>query len=806
MTNGMGSFWAPATPAYIEPLTPTEGGVMGNGPLVGLRVVELTDDTGRFAGKILAESGASVVRVKSGFPGPPMGHGGLRGGLLDWWYDGGKRKALIDLSSAKGQAEYRGLAETADLVVETEPPGRLEEFGLDHADLVGANPALVQVSLTPFGRTGPRAGWQTSDLVAGALGGVLSVSGTADYAVGAWGRQNFNVGSLMACVCGLAGVYSARETGRGQLVDLSLHEVMTSSIEQLFVQWWFPDVLPLPQRALRQGSLHWLGAYLVANAKTGACNVAPVPDTAALFAWMTEEGDPEGPELSKLSIVDVLAQMPRVMNAVKRFALTKHSGELFHQAQRRHVAFGEVQTVAQVASNPQNEYRGTFRAVEGFEQIRMPGPYARFSATPAPAQQPPPTSPWSLDELVAEWRQVRTAQPTRDERRHRGPVSTGKPLEGLRIVDFTWVLAGPFANRILGDLGADVLKFQTAERATLVNSPDFPYFYVWNRSKRLVSLDMKKSEAKEVIRRIIEQSDVLMENFSAGVLARWGLDYESVKSWNPDLVYVTMSGAGHEGPWSKMITYAPTVHALCGLTHLSNPSDRRDVGPGYSLNDHVVGLMAVVAVLSAIETRRQLGEGQHIDIAQMETGTYLIGPALLDFLSNGREAQPAGNADPFGQCCPNEVYRCGDQHELAVTCRDDKDWKNLCTAVGWAMVDLAEDTELSTTPGRFARSAEIDDHLRDWCMTRTADAAAAALQGLGVPAGKVQDGGDLMADPQLGARNFWRTGRPRRVRRAELRPIPGSMERQRPRALPAVGGIHRPGQLRRVRGVGRHEP
>ena len=192
--------------------------------------------------------------------------------------------------------------------------------------------------------------------------------------------------------------------------------------------------------------------------------------------------------------------MPRVMNAIRRFALTKDSGELFLEAQRRHIAFGEVQTVAQVAANPQYEFRGTFRAVEGFDDVRMPGPYARFHATPSPAQQPPPASPDRRSTtLLAEWGQVPAAAGRRrPDRRHDGPYAAGKPLAGLRVVDFTWVLAGPFANRILGDLGADILKFQTAERATLVNSPDFPYFYVWNRSKRLVSLDMKRPEALDM--------------------------------------------------------------------------------------------------------------------------------------------------------------------------------------------------------------------------------------------------------------------------------------------------------------------
>jgi crotonobetainyl-CoA:carnitine CoA-transferase CaiB-like acyl-CoA transferase len=731
---------------------------MAEGPLSGLRVIELTDDTGRFAGKLLAESGASVVRLTEGFPGPAMADSGAaaRGGVLDWWYDGGKLRHPVDLATDTGQAAYRSLAEHADLVIDTVSPQRLLELGIDHPQLVETNPALVQVSLTPFGRTGPRADWQTSDLVAGAMCGALSISGTPDQAVGAWGRQNFNLASTMACICGLAGLYSARETGRGQHVDLSLHEMMTTSIENLFFQWWFPDLLPISQRALRQGSLHWLGAYVVANCRSGACNIAPVPNPAVLFEWMAEEGDPEGAELSKLTIEDAIGQMPRVMNAIKRFALTKESGELFHEAQRRHIAFGEVQTVAQVATNPQYEFRGTFRPVEGFPGVRLPGPLAVFHGTPPAAAQPPAAESTPLDELLSDWRQPRSRPATPAEQRHPGPTSAGKPLEGVRIADFTWVLAGPYANRILGDLGADVLKFQTAERATLVNSPDFPYFYVWNRSKRLVSLNMKREEALTVIRSIIEQSDVLMENFSAGVLARWGLDYESVKAWNPGIVYVSMSGPGHEGPWSKVITYAPTIHALCGLTYLSNPPDRLDVGPGFSINDHAAGLVSVVAVLAALEARRRTGEGQHVDIAQMETGTYLVGPALLDYLSNGREARPIGNVDPFGQWCPNEVYRCGDQHEVAITCRNDDEWVRLCETVSWDIGDLAGDPDLATAAGRFARREEIDARLRAWCTTRTAEAAAVALQSNGVPAGKVQDGGDLMADPQHVHRGLFR--------------------------------------------------
>ena len=224
-----------------------------------------------------------------------------------------------------------------------------------------------------------------------------------------------------------------------------------------------------------------------------------MPSPLPLFEWMVEEGDPEAVELVELITSGVVPEMSRVMDAVRRFARTKDSGELFREAQRRHLAFGEVQTVPQVAANPQLEFRNTFRAVDGFPAVRMPSPFAIFHATPCRSPSAPAGSS-SLDELLADWSEPRTLPPTPSDRRHPGPASAGKPLEGLRVVDFTWVLAGPFANRIMGDLGADVLKFQTAERATLVNSPEFPYFYVWNRSKRLLSLDMKREEALPVIR------------------------------------------------------------------------------------------------------------------------------------------------------------------------------------------------------------------------------------------------------------------------------------------------------------------
>ncbi|MEY2456816.1 MAG: hypothetical protein QOK06_1910, partial [Acidimicrobiaceae bacterium] len=550
---------------------------MSTGPLGGLRVIDLTDDSGRMATKLLTECGASVARLGRGTSGPAMlaPEAAARGGLLDWWYDGGKSRVDIDLDTDAGRAAYRRLAEVADLVIETEEPGRLAGLGIDHQDLVGENPRLVQVSLTPFGRTGPRSGWQSSDLVAAALGGVLSVSGLPDEPVNPWGRQSFNVAGFLAAISGLAGVRAAKVTGQGQHIDLSMHEAVCTTIEQLFFQYWFDDVQQYPKVAPRQGSLHWIGAYEVVPAASGWLMITPAPNVPGLLTWMAEGELEEARALVTMSLEAVVSDIPLLMKTMTAFALTDDANTLFHEAQARHISFGEVQSVAQVVANPQHAFRGFFRSVDwDGPAVAIPGPVARFRSTPAPAPRAPASSAVDVDDLLAGWGARRE---TPGQRR---PLS--KPLEGLRVLDLSHVLAGPFCTRMLGDLGADIVKLQTMERATIVNDPNHPYFYTWNRSKRNVSLNMKDDRARDVVRRLVERSDVLIENFSAGVLDRWGLSYDEVAAWNPSIVYLTMSGCGHEGPWSKLVTYAPTIHALSGLTYLSNPPGRGDVGPGFS--------------------------------------------------------------------------------------------------------------------------------------------------------------------------------------------------------------------------------
>ena len=374
------------------------------GPLHDLRVVDLTDDSGRFATKMLAEMGASIVRVHDGegiTHGPPMR--AVDGGLLDWWYDAGKRTLPLRLDTPEGADAYRRLTAHADLVVETMAPGRLAALGLDHADLVADNPTLVQVSVTPFGRTGPRAGWVTSDLVTAGLAGVLSISGTAEEAVVPWGRQAYASASMVAALCGLAGVRAARRDGLGQLVDVSLHEALTSSIEQIWFQYHYDDSLPYPKVAPRQGSLHWSHAYEVVPCERGWLMVTPTPGVVNLVVWLLEQGVPGAEIFTDPDLVPGLEHLPVVMQLSADFAARGDAHELFHAAQGRHIAWGEVLTVADLVANEQLAHRGAFVATPAAPTVVRPRYPAVFGATPA--EPPPAPSPITLADALAAWPQ-----------------------------------------------------------------------------------------------------------------------------------------------------------------------------------------------------------------------------------------------------------------------------------------------------------------------------------------------------------------------------------------------------------------
>lgn len=337
-----------------------------------------------------------------------------------------------------------------------------------------------------------------------------------------------------------------------------------------------------------------------------------------------------------------------------------------------------------------------------------------------------------------------------------------RPLEGIRILDFTHVLAGPFCTRLLADMGADVVKVNSESRMQ-INAPAGPYFTMWNRNKRTISLDMNHEQARSIAGRLAQLADVVIDNFSMGVLDRWGIGFDEISRINDKVIYVQMSGMGSGGPWSSFVTYAPTIHALAGLTYTTGVPGRENIGLGFSYNDHQAGLHAAVAVLSAIEARKHSGKGQRIDISQFEVAVNLLGPTFMHYFRNGKTTEPSGNDLQYDRIAPHGCYRCKDscvdgepsEEWIAIACFDDSQWNSLCEAMdcpAWA-----DDPILGTADGRFEHRHSIDEQIGTWTSQFEAKTLMERLQSLGIPAGVVQNGRDLMEnDPQLEGSKFIR--------------------------------------------------
>lgn len=333
------------------------------------------------------------------------------------------------------------------------------------------------------------------------------------------------------------------------------------------------------------------------------------------------------------------------------------------------------------------------------------------------------------------------------------------PLEGIRVLDFTWVVAGPVATRILADHGAEVIKLE--RKPGPPGSRQVGLQGDLHRNKRSIAVNMAHPRGVELARKLAAISDLVIDNFSARVMRMWGMDYASLIKVNPDIVCVSMSGLGHTGPRSAYVSYGPTLQALGGYTLLMAEETGEPAGFGYSYADMAGGYTGALAALMALWNRRRTGRGQFVDLAQFEAVVSVVGPSLLDIAVNGREQAPFGYQSQELPAAPHGVYRCrplGDDHDrwIAISVHTQAEWARFVTALG--IPALADDARFRTLYMRRSNRSELDAHISRWTAGRSAEEAMEVLQRAGVAAGVVSNGADICArDRQLKAREFWGT-------------------------------------------------
>ncbi len=392
-------------------------------------------------------------------------------------------------------------------------------------------------------------------------------------------------------------------------------------------------------------------------------------------------------------------------------------------------------------------------------------------------------------------------------------------LDGVRVLDFCRLGFGSQATMILGCLGAEVIRVESTTRpdpirvmppfvpepgevgkgfggATLAQAQKMQspnrggIFYKYNTGgKRSIAVDARNPAGLDVLRRLVEQSDVVTESFAAGTLARWGLGYETLRELRPDIIYVSMCGYGHVGPDAHYVTMGPTAQALTGLTHLVGLPDREPAGWSFSYLDHVGGYLGAFGVLTALAYRRATGEGQHVDVSQLEPATALGGALLLDRTVNGRSSRRAGF--PPGNRrggAPQGAYRAlGDDRWVVISCSTEAHWQAFVAALGHPT--WTADARFATLASRVENADELDAFVAAWAATRDRYDVMELLQRAGVPAGAVQDAADRVErDPQLAARGHFTTLASTEVGELPLEGVPFEMSETPPRT---GGTIHR---------------
>lgn len=335
-------------------------------------------------------------------------------------------------------------------------------------------------------------------------------------------------------------------------------------------------------------------------------------------------------------------------------------------------------------------------------------------------------------------------------------------LAGVRVLDFCWVGAGALVTKLLAEHGAEVIKVESRARPDnlRVAPPYRPgaenldgsgYFASRNNDKKSLALNMKTEKGRELGYALASRADVVANNFRPGVMERWGLAYDSVAAVNPSVVYLSMPMQGSDGPNSGYIGFGSTIAALSGLVHLSGHHDRMPVGTGTHYPDHIPSPgHALVALLAALRRRARTGEGAHVELSQLESAASVVGAALIAAGNGGPVPTRRGNR--VGGHCPSGVFPCsGDDNWCAIAARSDAEWQALAQ-----VLQLPVDQRFGTLAGRRDHEDDLDAAVAARTSTWDRRELAAALQAVHVPAWPVLSSSDLIDDPQLAARGFWR--------------------------------------------------
>jgi crotonobetainyl-CoA:carnitine CoA-transferase CaiB-like acyl-CoA transferase len=697
--------------------------------LKDLLVVELCDEiSGPYVGRMFADMGASVVKLGPATDGATLTGATAQATPLDDFLNAGKVRLRRDAP------EVPQLLARADVVIESAP-----DLIEDLTGLRRANPGVVVVSFTPFGRaqSGPQA--RNNDFIAQASGGSIAFHGAA-------GREPFQAGGRITewaagtfAAAGALGAYYGRlRTGLGEHIDCSLQAVatfsLTSYIDTRYGSLGYPPkpgshpgIIEVP--SVEPSSDGWVGF----NTNTRQ----QFDDFATMIGRPDVSMDENWPRADYR-----LAHSEEWNDIVHAWTKLHTTAEIVELAALLRIPVAPVHDAAGVLGEPHFAARGIFAEDPHDERRRAPvPPYVIDGRRVARTDQ----APTFVTDRAGSADSAEPSGPA-DAVRIDDDAAGTRPLTGLRVLDATAFWAGPAVGQLLGFLGAEVIHLESIQRpdgsrnwvGPLIERPQWwergSLWLSTNSNKKGVTLDLSTPRGLELLSRLIEQSDVLLENFAPRVFDRFGLTFDAVREINPRLIFARMPAFGLSGPWRDRVGFAQTMEQATGMAWVTgHESDQPRIPRGPC--DPIAGYHTAFAVVSALVRRRSAGTGRGIEVAMVETALNVAAEPVLELTARGQHLGRIGNR--ARNASPQGLYLCADDEWVALSVGDAADWAGLCEILG---PDIRlRGLDLSTLASRRENCELIDGVVAVWAAARTAAEAAECLMDHAVPASLLND-------------------------------------------------------------------
>ena len=778
------------------------------GALTGVRVIELADEQAEYCGLILAGLGADVIKVE-----PPGGSPTRRIGpfyedrddpdrsLFFWQYNRGKRSIMLDLQQPGDQDQFRALAATADVVLESTPKGELDGLGLGAEALRQPHPELIVARVSPFGDHGPWSDFKSSDLIHLALGGVVmncgydpAPDGTYDLppvAPQMWHAYHITGEQLAVSI--IAALLYRWRTGQGQILSCAIHEAVSKCTEVDLMSWVMrrapvrrqtcrharETVSPFPSIAHTKD-----GRWVMANLGTRPGDVARLNallENHGMQAGLSEDAAaaPQGGRFVPGTGPDPAPgqQGPNPMEVVQRFVRSfTYENIPWREAQEAGMLWAPLRKPHENALDPHWLARQSCADVEHPELGR--------SFRYATSKWVSTATAWSVGRRAP--RLNEDAATVIEPPRRTAPVIAsspmiapdeglsprGKPfpLHGIRILDFTWFLASAGGTRFLSAFGAESIKVElkshpdtrmaamapvggraAREQATAplppVGDADMGgQFNNKNPGKRGISLNVRHPKGLEIAKRLVAMSDIVAEGFSPGVLDSWGLGYDALRAIKPDIIYAQQSGMGAQGTYGRFRTVGPIANSFAGLSEMSGlPEPAMPAGWGYSYLDWMGAYSFSLAMLSALYHRERTGEGQFVESSLLLSSAHLMSYFYTEYWLDGVERRAMGTANHLS--VPNQVFPTKDGG-VVIIAPSDVMWRRCAEALD---PERLAKPEYRTTTDRQRLKDEVIGAIIDVTLSMTSDEIIERLGAVRVNVAKVNSVGEAASSEQLRA-------------------------------------------------------